>query len=299
MAVFQDPCALNNELAAIAERNYGETTERRVSLLKEMRDRIQALPEEKDKLKDLSDENLIRFLRCRKFDLDRAVKLAVDAKHFYDKNAEVLKNLDGKESIMFDGELDNFFQVYRNVDEGGKVVAVVRSSRLVKVFQTELGAKILRENPNAMLRFLVWLFHNLCRDPHVQVGGLVMLNSFSECSFYESMSFANVMTVPQRGILIKHLNICGIRMKGMLIFEEPSIISALFFILKQFMSEKLKKRVQFCGSQYGAIRKVIEGDLVGLPVLFGGQLDDSMPVDENSRKSFGAVNRSEDYQWDP
>ena len=262
-----------------------------------MRERIQALPE-KDRLKDLSDKNLIRFLRCRKFDIERAVKLACDAKRFYTKNADILKDLDGKETVMFDGEHNNVFQVYRNVDKDGKVVIILHPSRFIQAVQSKQGSTIIKKDPSAVLRHLVWQFHNLCQDPHVQVGGLIMLNSFADCSFFESFSFVNVMTVPQRGILIKHLNICGIRMKGVYIFREPTIITALYYVLKAFMSEKLRKRVRFCGSDFGAVRLAVAGDLMGLPREFGGSVDDSEYREENSLKSFGAVDRSgEGFKW--
>ena len=172
MAQFHDPCALSEDLAELAYKNYGETKEKRVSLLREMRERIQALPE-KDRLKDLSDKNLIRFLRCRKFDIERAVKLACDAKRFYTKNADILKDLDGKETVMFDGEHNNVFQVYRNVDKDGKVVIILHPSRFIQAVQSKQGSTIIKKDPSAVLRHLVWQFHNLCQDPHVQVGGLI------------------------------------------------------------------------------------------------------------------------------
>ena len=115
--------------------------------MKEMRERIQALPEEMDRLKDLSDKNLIRFLRCRKFDIDRAVKLAVDAKRFYIENANILKGLDGKETVMFDGEHENVFQVYRNVDTSGKVVVVLRPSRFIQAIHSDRGGKDSKRGP--------------------------------------------------------------------------------------------------------------------------------------------------------
>lgn len=291
MASFEDPCALTTELAELAFTNYGETTENRKKLLDQLKTRLEALPEE-DRLHDLSDQNLIRFLRCRKFDLERTVKMATDAKHFYDKNAEVLGGLNGKESIMFDNNYDNFFQIYRNVDSTGKVVAVLRPSRLIAAASTDIGVKVLGESPNALLRILIWLFHNLSLDPSVQVGGLVMLTSFNECSFFDCVSFVNIMTVSHRAILIQHLQICGIKMKGMRIFEEPQIASALFFVLKQFMTEKLRDRISFCGYEYGKVKEVVEGDLVGLPLLFGGSFDDTKATPSNSRGSWGAVDKS-------
>ena len=76
-----DPCRLNPELAALAEKNYGEADTKRREYLDKMRKILEAKPT-KDRLNDLSDQNLIRFLRCRKFDVDRAVEMAVKAKHF-------------------------------------------------------------------------------------------------------------------------------------------------------------------------------------------------------------------------
>ena len=62
------------------------------------------------------------------------------------------------------------------------------------------------------------------------------LTVLADCSFFEPFSFVNVDCALCE-YFIKHLNICGIRMKGVYIFREPTIITALYYVLKAFMSE--------------------------------------------------------------
>lgn len=285
MAAF-DPCRLSPDLAALAEKNFGETDEKRRLFLEEMRTILESKSEE-DRLKDLSDRNLVRFLRCRKFDVTRAVKMAVDAKRFYNKHADLLKGVNGKEGDdIFNEENESFWQIYRDVDDAGRVIIVLRPSRMVS---NERGMEKMGEGPATMVRFLVHLFHHICHDPHVQVGGLILLNSFSDCNFFQSLGFANTMTMDQRKIFIQHMQLCGIRIKGMYIFEEPMIISSIFFIVKQFLSEKVRNRVSFCGAEYGIVDEVVEGSIEKLPLLFGGKKDDSRSDPKCSRASIGAV----------
>lgn len=286
MVEFEDPCKLSPALAALAERNYGETDEKRRLYLEEMRTILSSKPKE-DRLTDLSDKNLIRFLRCRKFDVARAVQMAIDAKHFYDKHFDLLKGVKGKETDeVFNEETESFWQIYRDVDEAGRVIIVLRPFRMLS---NEEAVEKMRAGPATMLRFMIHLFHHICQDSHVQVGGLLLFNSFAECTFFQCLSFANIMTMEHRKIFIKHLQLCGIRIKGMYIFEEPMVITSIFFIVKQFLSEKIRNRMNFCGADYSVVNEVVEGPIEKLPVLFGGSKDDSQSDPACSRRSIGAV----------
>ena len=288
MSGYEDACKLSPELAALAEKNYGETDTKRREYLAKMRSILEAKPSE-DRLKDLSDKNLIRFLRCRKFDVDRAVEMAVKAKHFYVKHADLLKGLNGKEiDDIFSDENESFWQIYRDVDKAGRAIIVLRPFRLLSNIKS---MEMVSAESNTMLRFLIFLFHHVVMDPQVQVGGLIFLNSFRECTFWQCINFANIMTIEQRKIFIQHLQLCGIRIKGMYIFEEPMVITTVFFIVKQFMSEKIRNRINFCGAEYSVINEVVEGPIDSLPLLFAGQKDDSRSDDACSRRSVGAVHK--------
>lgn len=73
MSSFEDPTLLPSELASVALELYGETTELRKESLLELRDRIKELPLS-DQLDDTSDKSLIRFLRFRKYDLEKSLQ---------------------------------------------------------------------------------------------------------------------------------------------------------------------------------------------------------------------------------
>jgi hypothetical protein len=288
-----DPCSLPTHLAELAFKNFGETDEKRREYLIEMRKQLGAAPET-DRLKDLSDSNLIRFLRCRKFDVNRAVEMAIKAKHFYNQHEELFKGMNGEESLdLISEETENFFQVYRNVDAEKRVVIVFRPVRILRTLRSDFGDKW----PNGFLRWICYLFHHLVQDPQVQVCGVMMLASFAELSFWECVQFSNVLSITERKIMMTHMQVAGIRIKGMHIFEEPALLTALFFIIKGFLSEKIAARMALHGDDYSIVQRDIAG-YEGLPVLFGGKLDDSKAVKENSRQSFGAV-YNPGFQWDP
>ena len=78
-----DPLALPTAaLRSAAFDQWGETAETRLAALTQLRARIEALPAE-DRLHDLGDANLMRFIRNRKFDVDKALATTVKLKRFY------------------------------------------------------------------------------------------------------------------------------------------------------------------------------------------------------------------------
>ena len=71
-----DGITLSDELRAVAERELGETAERRDAALASLRAKLAALPvADAPCPEDLSDAALLRALRPRKFDVARAFDL--------------------------------------------------------------------------------------------------------------------------------------------------------------------------------------------------------------------------------
>jgi hypothetical protein len=83
---------LPKELQEVAFEEFGETEELRTSQLLALREEINQLPEI-DRLTDTGDVNLIRFLRSRKFDIEKALHSTVQWQRFYKKYEEVLHNI--------------------------------------------------------------------------------------------------------------------------------------------------------------------------------------------------------------
>lgn len=172
-------CELPSHLIEIARDELGEIdVDYRNEKLKELRQAIKNLTEE-DRIKDLADANLIRFLRTNKFNVDEAIQSTIKYKKFYNSYGDILSNLKGEEFT----EMSNFFQILPNKDEKGRVIVLLRPKLAVQNMSNEK----LALNPRILLRFNVWLFERLSRDVHVQVAGLVILNTFKDVTFMESM----------------------------------------------------------------------------------------------------------------
>jgi hypothetical protein len=58
-------------------------------------------------------------------------------------------------------------------------------------------------------------------------------------------------------------------------FEQPAFATVLWSIVKNFLTEKLRGRFQFCGNDYSRLKEIIPEDrLAMLPKFLGGSLDD-------------------------
>lgn len=280
IAETENACCLTPSQAEIAFKEYGETEEMRRLGLSKLRALILALPDESDRLNDLSDHNLIRFLRCRKFDVDWALETAVQLKRFYTANSSVLSDLNGNEFDIFLGSessgIINFFRLYKNVCPQGRVIMVVRPSR----FLDYLSSENLSKYPHCGLRLSIWLFDRLSRDVDIQVGGLYLFLSFSDCSLYQTMSFSTMMTIEEQKMMYLHIQRCGIRLKGAYIFEEPTLLSFIWVLVRPFMSEKIQGRFFLCGSRYEVLDDILtnEDSREGLPEIFGGSVPEEIEL---------------------
>ena len=96
-----DPLVLTEELANHAYKSYSETEQLRQESLQSLRQKIQQLPNPSDQLKDVSDINLIRFLRSKKFRLEKALKSTIDYQRFLDQHAADLKDITAEEISHF------------------------------------------------------------------------------------------------------------------------------------------------------------------------------------------------------
>jgi hypothetical protein len=64
------------------------------------------------------------------------------------------------------------------------------------------------------------------------------------------------------------------RLARALIFEQPFLMNTIFFLVKPFLSPKIRERFQLCGNDYSFLDEVI-GDKTRLPEVLGGQLKDN------------------------
>ena len=148
-----DSINLPPELAAIAFSEFGETKELRDTLLDQLRQRIQALPYVTDRLVDLSDRSLIRFLRSRKFDLETALESTIKLQQFAEKYQDVIKSLNNEEI----GDFSHFLSVIREPLPSGRVIMMMKPKEGLKIFTEEKK----RKNPRLMLKVDLFLEYSL------------------------------------------------------------------------------------------------------------------------------------------
>lgn len=111
-----DDVTLPESLASVAFTEFNETPDMRNRSLIELRQMIAALPKENDKLLDVSDSNLIRFLRSRKYDMDKALQATIELAHFNSKYSGVLADITADELLLCRG----FLQVVRENGLNGR-----------------------------------------------------------------------------------------------------------------------------------------------------------------------------------
>jgi len=258
-----DQFDLPEELAALALKDFGETKERRSAALLELRARIEALPEPSDRLSDTSDANIIRFLRARKYDIAKALESTIKYKHFLDKNLDVVNHTPGLKKLVLLSK--DFLEVIRD-GIAGKVYVCMRPKKGIAMFTPELK----REHPRAMMMINFWMFDTLSKMPQCQIAGMVILNSFANLTFMDNMALQNMAPMSDQVATFQLFSILGTRLKGAFIFEQPMIMSVIWFLARPFMSSKVQSRFHLCGSNYDIMAKSVDIDKGILPEDFGG-----------------------------
>ena len=169
-----DPLELPEYLKKMAFDDFGETPETRRAALLELRKRINELPDEKDRLVNTSDSNLIRYIRGRKYDLNGALETTVERQRFENKHPDWMN--------IADEVLENaneFCGLLPNPDAKGRKILIMFPSKGIKKY----GGEFAKKNPLAMIQFNIWMFDRVSSDVNVQVAGLIIINMMKGLSF--------------------------------------------------------------------------------------------------------------------
>ena len=213
-SVSNDPLQLPPHLAEIAERDYGETPETRANILTEFRSKIVALPDN-ERLVDTSDVNLIRFLRNRKFNVDRAVTNTIAYTKFHRENVELFE-ISTEEILMF----ENVFQVVIGGAPDYRVIFIVQPLKLVKQFTEEFA----KEHPHLLLRFNFWFLERVSMTLEAQVNGLMAVITFSGLTFWDNVALARAVKLEERIKVFSFATSClGMKIKGSVV--KPPLLS--------------------------------------------------------------------------
>ncbi|XP_076329351.1 alpha-tocopherol transfer protein-like [Tachypleus tridentatus] len=193
---------------------------------------IQALREmlqEEPNLIVPSDDNfLLRFLRARKFDYDRAFRLIKQYYILRDNNPELFKDfVPSALKDVFSANLEGFLQ---HRDSEGHAIFVIRGG----IWDPA------KHSANDIYRANLLCLEKAIEDPATQINGIIALLDLKEFGFHHirQMSPAHC-----RRMVLLIQNCFPGRFKGIHIINEPAVFDILFALVKPFLSEKLKNRV--------------------------------------------------------
>uniref|UniRef100_A0A8D0HDX2 Alpha tocopherol transfer protein like n=1 Tax=Sphenodon punctatus TaxID=8508 RepID=A0A8D0HDX2_SPHPU len=244
-------CSLSADLIAKAREELQEKPEWRLRDVQALRDMV---------CKDypylgtrLDDVFLLRFLRARKFDYDRALQLLVNYHGCRRNWPEVFNNL--KTSAIKAVLESGFVTVLPHLDPEGRHVVCIRPDRW-----TPSNCPIT-EN----IRAIYLTLEKLIQSEETQVNGIVILADYKGVSLSKASHFGPFIAKKVIGILQDGF---PIRIKAVNIINEPRIFKGIFAIIKPFLKEKIANRFFLHGSDLSSLHQNIPQNI--LPEEYGG-----------------------------
>nr|XP_039256803.1 alpha-tocopherol transfer protein-like [Styela clava] len=271
-------CTLSPELLkkAIEELNEPEDNDKRLAAIDKLRTRF----EEEDNGLELirsDDAFLLRFLRVRKFDQDRAYTMLFN----YHKQRKEWREL------------------FDLVDDPSKVDHLLRCGAVVPLYDRRakdgtfitIGRPGLGFDDNTtMVHFiavLVLTLEKLLENEEFQIYGLTIIEDMADFGLYLAMQ------MPSLGSKFLHIiqDAMPVRVKSVNMIHEALVFDVIYSIISSFMKEKMKNRLTLHGDKFDKLHEKI--DPANLPFSLGGSGPDLNP-DWWTRQILADVGQGED-----
>ncbi|XP_070533462.1 alpha-tocopherol transfer protein-like isoform X2 [Ptychodera flava] len=225
---------LSPEMVEKAKRELGETPEKRRECLDQLRDMFNTRPD----IKFRSDDAfLVRFLRCKKFDVERAFRMMV---RYYEVRRDHRDIFDDCVPSSIEYILKkNMHYVSTGRDNEG---------RRVYIFKPE-----------------VVLCEKILEEEETQINGMVAILDLANVTMNHVTTYGPGNTRKMTDIM---QNAMPLRVKAVHYVHQSKVVNALFTMMRPFLSEKLKKRVQFHGDEFDNLHQQVPSHL--LPSEYGG-----------------------------
>lgn len=238
-----------------ARRELGETEDVKCRTLQELRDMIyergECLPHRVD------DDFLIRFLRNKYFNVNKAHRLIVNYYNFKEEHPEIHQDVNPLE-MKHIGE-DDVMTVPAYRTECGRRIMIYR-----------LGNWDPRKYPvEEIFKATVIVLELGILEPRAQIlGGVVLFD-------LEGITMAHAWTItPQVASMVIALMVTAFPMKthAIHILHQSWVFDVMFAVFKPFLDVRMQKRIFFHGSNMESLHKHISPS--HLPKRYGGTRDE-------------------------
>ncbi|XP_065830711.1 retinaldehyde-binding protein 1-like [Oscarella lobularis] len=248
-----------------AARELNESDETRQTKIDELRRRIDEFEGDESVFVDSrrDDAFLVRFLRARKFDVDRAFTQYKSYFEYRKNHPEIFKEMTLEKVAPF--LRSGTFTIGNRTTEGAQIIYMDISKMHVAEFSNDYS-----------LRALAFCLDVLIESQETQVNG-----------------FRDVLSMGKNDVkkMIEFVQDCfPARFKGIHILHQPWYVTIILTLMKPFLKKKMKERLHFHGYDYTAFHKVIDPE--HLPESMGGNLPEVDPelwIDYLTEKSRGTL----------
>ncbi|XP_077989664.1 alpha-tocopherol transfer protein-like [Glandiceps talaboti] len=245
-------CTLSKELQKKAEVELNERADTRQKHIQALREKTKSRPDIKFRT---DDAFLLRFLRARKFDVDRAFKNLekyYDIRHEY---PEVFDDLSvARLKHVWEAGMDG---VLPGTDKQGRRIGLFRPGKW---------------NPDVcdskeLFRANVLTLEKMLECEETQIHGMVFIGDFADYSMKQAIHAGPSMAKLQTAIL---QNAMPLRSKQTHFLNTPAIFNTAMKVWQQFTSEKMNSRMVLHGDDFGSLHEHIASS--NLPSDYGGIL---------------------------
>ena len=211
---------------------------------------------------------LLRFLRARKFNIERAAQLYVNYYKYRFKFRHLLTNFHPRhvENVIDAGVFGVLDRVMKN------------ESRVFCVLPSRWDYQVIP--PRDPYKAFLLCLEKLLEDEEVQVHGISIIDNMESVSWHLMYAFLRT-EVLQKGALVELQDSFPVRFKGFHFLQQPWYLSMIMTVVRPFLSQKHRDRIQAHGEDYGTLYEHIDKD--ALPQNLGGTLD---PLEADNLRQF-------------
>ncbi|RUS73396.1 hypothetical protein EGW08_018835 [Elysia chlorotica] len=217
-----DPSKISGEILEKAKKELNEDPQTRLIEVKNLAKRLQKVPGKKPRL---DYPFLIKFLRARKFEQERAFQLV---KSYYDVRRTQKDIFDDLKPSRVKHILDaGVIEVLPGTDADGATVIVLRVGRIS-----------LQDDAVYVLK-ITGLMEKFSKE-EIQVNGIHIINNMEGITMKHASHIGPSVAKTIASVI---QNVVPMRFKRLDYVNEPSFFDLIFGLIKQFLKEKILKRV--------------------------------------------------------
>ncbi|XP_022189011.2 clavesin-1 [Nilaparvata lugens] len=251
--ICTDPFDISLERKIQAETELGETKEKLEESLKLLKKR---LTEIKDLEPETEDIFLTSFLRTKKLNVEKALKMV---KEFYKIRQNYPKYfepcLPSQKGFIYDLF---FFTIPPERTDLGRAMLVTKCKNMdPRIVSSDM---IIQAGMTSL---------KLClEDPGIQVSGMIILLDLANFTVMQQLK---LITPRAAYIIVSSIqDSFPVRVREIHVVNEPLFFDAIYAFFKPFLKEKFRKRIKIHGSDMSSLHKWVSPDV--LPEEYGGNL---------------------------